>query len=690
MSPCFFFPVRLRANISAPQASSLRTTLAISALSLISDLTLALPPSQVDLFLDPFLSHTLSMSGQTKKIVVTASQSTVTTLLERSTYHLRTIQLVSSCLSDKIVGARQQAAQHLTTFLRVHAARSRGQIESSGGADELEAAVTKGLLDANAVVRENVRIAFWVFERVWPQRAERVMAALDANGRKLLEKVRPASESSNGTAMAAVVAPLKKATVSVAPPSTASEGAAPKKLSVREMMMAARKKKQQEEQEAAANGGGEPANEYLPEEPSAASTPPRQQAPEAQEGQEIVDSPTTPIHPSRESLSPSRSVSTAKGAFSPQPSGLPSFSPSPLSPSFQQVDDDFDEEEEEAPTPSTPNFRHKNDLMHSPSPFRLRTPLPSASPPLAASSSAPQHAGSPLAIPSRTPRSLPKPSHVTPMHSNPSQSSLASSTSASIDFSRSPRTTRAGSLVPDAVVDDALRDQAMQAEQAAERLLELAEDEEEEAREAAAASALSSRIPSRAETPKPVRVLPSPHSNGSGAVLPAEVLQTPAMNPAKRRLAALGGGKTFEDSPDPKDGTGGAGRGTWWVRRGENLPPPPPLAPDSQSRAEEISALVSSLQTLSIDATGLRKISALSKERPVREVEAESEDEEDSGVKAEATGTTTAKFWSEERRFDKVYEGLRGFLLKEGGAEVRFSPFSSLSPSSDTSICRPA
>jgi CLIP-associating protein 1/2 len=215
-------------------------------------------------------------------------------------------------------------------------------------------------------------------------------------------------------------------------------------------------------------------------------------------------------------------------------------------------------------------------------------------------------------------------------------------------------------------------------------LLELAEDEEEEAREAAA---LSSGVPSRAETPQaPSRVLPL-SSNAGGVGAEENVLQTPAMNPARRRLAALGG-KTFEDSPDPKDGTGGAGRGTWWVRRGENLPPPPPLVPDSPSRADEISSLVSSLQSLSIDGTGLRKLSALSKERPVREAEEDEERSEEPPSPSKTNGdgaavqTTTARFWSQERRFEKVYEGLKAFLLNEGTNEVRFRfhslPFSLL------------
>ncbi|GAA6028325.1 hypothetical protein JCM8097_006976 [Rhodosporidiobolus ruineniae] len=630
-------------------SASLRTTLALSALSLINELSTSLPPPQVDLFLDPFLPHLLSMAGQTKKIVAFASQSTVTSLLQHSTYHLRSLQLVTALLADKTVSARQFGAQHLITFLTVHGAASYGAIDASGGADELEQAVKRALADPNAGVRETGRKAYWALEAAgWPDRAERILSGLDAAGKKGVEKARPAPGGANGAAKpvsaAAAAAPAARTTRAAA---GAAGGA--KKPSVREQMMAMRRQKQQEE----AAGVVQPADELLPEgdgeAEKAVATPPRRER-----------SSFSPAPPS--------TGSTARGMLSPPAVGSPRRSPASASRPLPMGDDQVSDDELAVDATPAANGED-NSLMHSPSPFRLKSPLPSASPstrsPVQTPSRLPSSAHAP-----RTPASAPhaRPTY-TPMRSAPSQTSLASSASTSrstadlAGSTRSPRAKKRASLLPDPVVDDALRDQAMQAEQAAERLLELAEDE--------AALDASSNGEQRSATPKPARTV------SSAAAL---VMQTPAMNPARRRLAAMGGGKTFEDSPDAKDGMGG-GRGSWWLRKGESLPPPPPLAPDSSTRSAEIASLISSLQSLSIDAPSLRKLSALSKERPVREVE-DDEDEEDgpaspskNGANGHAAGeagsTTTARFWQDERRFEKVYEGLKAFLLQQpGGAET--------------------
>ncbi|BGP16510.1 hypothetical protein JCM10213_001152 [Rhodosporidiobolus nylandii] len=640
LQAAFVKAVKEVADGIAKISSSLRTTLATSTLELISELATSLPPHHLDLLLDPFLPHCLGMAGQTKKIIANASQSTVTALLSHSTYHFRTLQLTAQTLAEKPVSARQFAAQHVLAFLRVHGARSKAAIDSTGGADELEAMVRKALGDQNAQVRETARAAFWEFERTWPGRAERVASALDANARKLLDKARPAA----GAATPAVAAVEAKKPTARAPATKAVAGAggAAKKPSVREMMMAARRKKQEEE---AANGAAaEPAVDFLPEDLAASPSPAARAS--SPGGAHIA---STPSRLARASLSPTRSTSTAKGGLL-SPAADPSPLRSPAAPP-QHLDGDDSSDEEGLPTAETPTHAngHANDLMHSPSPFRLRSPLPSATSPSA----------SPLRSPAVPIALAPKP---TAMQSNPSHSSLASSSVTSdYSLSRSPH----ASLVPEAVVDDALRAQAMQAEQAAQRLLELAEDEAEEV---APTPALQD---GRAVTPKAPRVMPSGLAGARNA------MRTPAMNPARRRMAAQGG-KTFEDSPDPRNGDG-AGSGTWWMRKADNLPPPPPLAPDSPTRTAEITSLVTSLQSLSIDAPSLRKLSALSKERPVREA---ADDEDDTLASPSRTGanghagsaeegsTTTSRFWSDERRFEKVYEGLRALLLREAAAQT--------------------
>ncbi|CEQ39673.1 SPOSA6832_01208 [Sporobolomyces salmonicolor] len=531
--------------------SSLRTTLAISALTLISELSTSLPSSQLDVVLDPFLTHTLSMAGQTKKITASASQATVTSLLTHSSYHRRTAQLLLAGMGEKIVSARQFVSSHLLTFLNVHASRSKSAMDSTGGTDDLEAAITKALTDANAQVRENARRAYWEFVKTWPgARAERITAGLDANGRKLLEKSRPQDAPEGFAGEEGAVKPSGNSSSST----VGVPGA--KKPSVREIMLAAKRK-------AAAERAAE--------------------------------------------------ASGSTGVSSPEGAGLGSS---------------------------------------------------------VGSASAAETARSPLALGRST-----RPGLVS-SHSTPSKSPAHRLSMASPDLAPSPSNgaspahpSHAGED-PEPVVDDALKEQAMQAEQAAERLLEIAQDEDD-GDEVDRPASPSDRL-DRSTTPKAgekVRTAPT-------IAMRVGAMHTPLV--AGRRFGA---NDVFEDSPDVKDGMGagaGKGRGNWWMHKSENQPPAPPLAPDSPTRTTEINALIASLASLSIEPTSLRKLSALSKERPVREA-----DDEDGLMGGGEPGTpsrsvangngkasgredaaTAARWWSEGRRFSTVYEGLRALLLQ--------------------------
>lgn len=175
------------------QASSLRTTLATSALSLISELSVALGPS-LDFLLEPLLSHCLSMAGQTKKIVATASQSAVTNLISNSAYHLKTLQLLWLGMNDKIVLARTFVSAHVITFIKIHGERSKSTIESSGGLEILAQCLSKGLVDPNPIVKENTRIAFWESSKIWTSMTDKILAGLDSSTLKALEKVDPSKK----------------------------------------------------------------------------------------------------------------------------------------------------------------------------------------------------------------------------------------------------------------------------------------------------------------------------------------------------------------------------------------------------------------------------------------------------------------------------------------------------------------
>ena len=91
--------------------------------------------------------------------------------------------------------------------------------------------------------------------------------------------------------------------------------------------------------------------------------------------------------------------------------------------------------------------------------------------------------------------------------------------------------------ITEPIVDEALRDQAKQAEQAAERLLELAEEEEE------------------------------------GSLTSAAVTQGSMRTPVSRKVHLLKDEDVFEDSPDSRSGEGAGatkGKGNWWMKKVES------------------------------------------------------------------------------------------------------------------------
>lgn len=134
------------------------------------------------------------MAGQTKKLVATASQSAVTTLLTNSNYHLKTIQLLWLGMNDKIVLARTFISAHLTTFVKIHGTTSRTAIESSGGIEILEQCLKKGLNDSNLIVKENTRITYWLLKELFPKSTDRVYSTLDVTTIKQLDKSDPSKK----------------------------------------------------------------------------------------------------------------------------------------------------------------------------------------------------------------------------------------------------------------------------------------------------------------------------------------------------------------------------------------------------------------------------------------------------------------------------------------------------------------
>lgn len=548
------------------------------------------------------------MAGQTKKIVASASQATVATLITHSSYHHRVLHLLRQGMDEKTPSARGFVSSHVGTFLKVHGRASKSAIEATGGVEDIEQSVRKGLTDPNALVKENSRANFWALQGIWPKTAERILGALDGATRKALEKSDP-SKKGAVAAGAGEKGPAKAT-----------------RPSVRELMMLAKRQ--------AATGtdpGPSPSAEALPDatvpSPAPVVKSPPSSRPTSMYGK--VPTPRGVVSPATRSISSPSTPTTSRPR--PVPSSTPgsarrvSQTPTHATPSTSFA----------SPAPAAPSSHDdegSESLLNFSSPF-ARPEGGTSSHALSASGSAP---------------------------SSPSSSHAAR---ARIDSLVLP--------VTEPIVDDALRDQAFQAEQAAERLLELAEEEEEEA----AAAAVAAGRPTAGEM--------------------LGQMQTPVAR--KLRLLSEGERDVFKDSPDGRNGDGGSkGRRNWWMKKVEgefdgargatardgfafdetqthdfvpstDLPSAAPLPPDTLERKQEIATLISSLQSGQIDSVGLKQLSALLKERPARD--------EDGGLSSPLASPTHPRngsaegeaqpFWDEERRFSKVWEGLSALLVRE-------------------------
>src|SRR5262245_24322791 len=111
---------------------SLRTTLALSALGTISDLTAELTTA-LDPFLDSLLHNLFKAAGSTKKLISQAAAAATTALLVNTSYHARTLQSLHKISTDKNVQIRALAAGYIKVLLETHGHSRKDMIEKTGG-----------------------------------------------------------------------------------------------------------------------------------------------------------------------------------------------------------------------------------------------------------------------------------------------------------------------------------------------------------------------------------------------------------------------------------------------------------------------------------------------------------------------------------------------------------------------------
>lgn len=184
--------------------NSLRTTLCTNGCLLMQDIARTCGP-RLDPMVEIIMQNLIKLCGALKKISAQSGNATVDAVLGNVTYNIRLLQHVHWASQDKNLQLRLFAAGWLCTLIK-RQAHQKSSVEHGGGLDLIEKSIKKGLGDANPGVREAVRSTFWTFYGVWPDRANAIMATLDAKSRTLLEK-----DTSNPNGSNASSTPTKSA-----------------------------------------------------------------------------------------------------------------------------------------------------------------------------------------------------------------------------------------------------------------------------------------------------------------------------------------------------------------------------------------------------------------------------------------------------------------------------------------------
>lgn len=150
-------------------ANSLRTTMATNGCLLVQELARTLGPA-LEPFTEKYLQSFIKASAATKHIAAQQGNMTVDTIFQYVSYNVRLMQHIFAAVQDKNKQTRMFAAGWLKTLLNKNEG-ARTHYEHSGGLDLTEKTIRKGLDDADPKVKESMRITYWTYARIWPDRA---------------------------------------------------------------------------------------------------------------------------------------------------------------------------------------------------------------------------------------------------------------------------------------------------------------------------------------------------------------------------------------------------------------------------------------------------------------------------------------------------------------------------------------
>jgi CLIP-associating protein 1/2 len=199
----------------------------------VKDLTIVTGPA-IDPYAEYFLTTFIKLCAGTKKLVLQATQLIVSMIFANASYNHKLTTHIWIAMQDKNQNPRISASTWLKVLLDTHG-DLKGQIEHGQGIENIEKTIKKGLTDPSPEVRNPMRECYWTFARIWPERAEAIMAKLDLTGRKALEKANPNAEAdpSSGRSSVMAGATTTKPDLAASTPSLASSTASRNPLSGR-------------------------------------------------------------------------------------------------------------------------------------------------------------------------------------------------------------------------------------------------------------------------------------------------------------------------------------------------------------------------------------------------------------------------------------------------------------------------
>ncbi|KAH7922895.1 hypothetical protein BV22DRAFT_1197100 [Leucogyrophana mollusca] len=682
--------------------ASLRTTVSANTCSLYSELAVALGQA-LDPFCDTLYSHLLRMAGFTKKIAAQQSQASVSTLMQHTSPQPRTLlPLFWSGIQEKTVQARAFVVAHIKEYVEIHGTRAKTHIESAGGLEILEKCIRKALADPNAGVRESARVAFWVFDGVWHDRAAIIIESLDSVARKQLEKACPNPDAIVGlppttpnvkksSVAAAIAASRAKAkAIATAPPTLRHQATSSSHVTRATSPPAAKRVTSPispTAKGAASNGRSSPtpasrstlvprlslspptsprsrilSGGTMPRSVSSGAIPMTTHARSTSDSSGSTDAgrrrtssplaniPSLPNRGSaiRKAVSPTTAATSPSSSYAETPTSQPRAAAVPVPSRQSTVFTELQGDEPlllatavPIPEDSDSDMDDSVNLMSFSTPYKVYPPAPPFSSP-------------------------PHPSFS--LRSEESTPNTVSNALSSDSPGKSP------GQVP---VEDALRARAEQAQSAAERLLELNDPEEEDNQHSAIPASLL--LGNGTSTPKP--------KVASAATTIRRTL-APPVTPDNRNTAIFRQAALFKNSP--ANGNNGRAESLvkplqdqahetgWWLKRTSMIDHGTPLKGiDAGDRVQELQHYITALEDGEADVRVLQKLALLCRNNPVA-ADAASPLSPGLGLPSSvspflsvsrALPPLIADIWTKDKSFDRLFNALMKFLEPSRDAE---------------------